>query len=502
MSRFNIPEAIDKSVIAHLMKNVLPKDTLDFGKLGQEKAAKKSMPKYSTTQFDEDSLTKRRDDKDQDPSTGSKMEKKKRKQKDYESSKKDKDQAGSSKKGKSPSKSSKTDKSVNAKDIVHDVEMDVGESVENDVVDAEYPSQADASATKQDKSTWFKTSWFNDMVNTEKNQHTFDDVMVSVIDFTNFTKNFLKKDKIVKAGLEGLAFKLMKGGHKNYIELEYNFEQCYLALSDQLDWVNPKGDKIPYDLSKPLPLHGTLGHLTILADFFFNKDLEYLTIGNVEKKYATLLTKPKAARSRQAVQSSHKVHSRMKILSIVGILVDKQFGYGYLKEFVVRRANQKEYTFKEADFPRLHLNDIEDMYPLYAQNKLYHLTSDEQIDIVRYAGLDNKEPYTIFYESKGVVYLNKDDKKYLMRADKVYMFGDGTLKKVRDKLHYMLHNFELGYNDGMAKRAWIGKDQKWTASMLEKIEKTLLTRQIMRSLECFVGGRKIEMDFRLLTRTE
>ncbi|GJV91225.1 hypothetical protein Tco_1539038 [Tanacetum coccineum] len=235
------------------LKNVLPKDTLDFGKLRQEKAAKKSMPKYSTTQFDEDSLTKydqkdkllkmmmkskRRDDKDQDPSTGSKKEKKKRKQKDYESSKKDKDQAGSLKKGKSPSKSSKTDKSVNAKYIVHDVEMDVGESVENDVVNAEYQSQADASATKQDKSTWFKTvvverpespypkwhkeptvddapeqSWFNDMVNTEKNQHTFDDVMVSVIDFTNFAKNFLKKDKITKADLEGLAFKLMKGGH-------------------------------------------------------------------------------------------------------------------------------------------------------------------------------------------------------------------------------------------------------------------------------------------------
>ncbi|GKD74084.1 hypothetical protein Tco_1332366 [Tanacetum coccineum] len=66
-------------------------------------------------------------------------------------------------------------------------------------------------------------------------------------------------------------------------------------------------------------------------------------------------------KARQADQSIHKVHSQMKILSIVRISVDKHFGYGYLKENVVRRTTQKEYTFKEADFPRLHLNYIKDM---------------------------------------------------------------------------------------------------------------------------------------------
>ncbi|GJV14841.1 putative ribonuclease H-like domain-containing protein [Tanacetum coccineum] len=55
MSRFNIPEAIDKSVKAHL-KKTLPKDVLEFGKIKSEKAAKQQMPKYSTTPFDEASL--------------------------------------------------------------------------------------------------------------------------------------------------------------------------------------------------------------------------------------------------------------------------------------------------------------------------------------------------------------------------------------------------------------------------------------------------------------
>ncbi|GKE01356.1 hypothetical protein Tco_1389339 [Tanacetum coccineum] len=186
-----------------------------------------------------------------------------------------------------------------------------------------------------------------------------------------------------------------------------------------------------------------------------------------------------------------------------------KFGYGYLKEIVARCANQEEYTFKEAYFLRIHLNDIKDMYLLYAQNKLYHLTGDEQTDMVtalwffiqrivipkriediqlgvksyqtklnftkpqvRCAGLDIKEPFTIFYKPRGVVYLNKDDMKCLIRADEVYKFGDGTLKK------------------------------RGTTSMLKEIEKILLTRRIMRSLECFMGGRKIEMDYRLLTLTE
>ncbi|GJX30072.1 hypothetical protein Tco_0238151 [Tanacetum coccineum] len=286
-----------------------------------------------------------RDDQDQDPPADSEKEKKKRKEKDSKCSKKDKDQVGSSKKGKSPSKSSKTDKFVHANETIHDVEMKIGESVEDYVVDAEDPTQADASAPKQDKPTWFKTvvverhespdlewhkestvddapeqSWSNEMVNAEKNQRTFNDVI------------------------------------------------------DQLDWMNPEGDKFPHDFSKPLPLHGAPGRLTIPIDFFFNKDLKYLTTVNVEKNYVTSLTKTKAARyDLEGIEET--------IPQLCSYQVDKQFGYGYLKEIIVRRANQKECIFKESNFPRLYLNDIKDKYLLYAQNKLHHLIGDEQTDL-------------------------------------------------------------------------------------------------------------------------
>ncbi|GKC34392.1 hypothetical protein Tco_1046776 [Tanacetum coccineum] len=44
--------------------------------------------------------------------------------------------------------------------------------------------------------------------------------------------------------------------------------------------------------------------------------------------------------------------------------VDRRYGYEYLKEIMVKRADQKEYMFTQADFPRLNQNDTEDLYLL------------------------------------------------------------------------------------------------------------------------------------------
>ncbi|GKD40857.1 hypothetical protein Tco_1261064 [Tanacetum coccineum] len=48
--------------------------------------------------------------------------------------------------------------------------------------------------------------------------------------------------------------------------------------------------------------------------------------------------------------------------------VMRKHGYGYLKEIIVRRADNDLYRFKEGDFPRLRINDIEDMLLLVVQN--------------------------------------------------------------------------------------------------------------------------------------
>ncbi|GJU59134.1 hypothetical protein Tco_1236900 [Tanacetum coccineum] len=165
----DIDPAIDKSVQAHL-KNVLSKDLTDFGKIKQEKAAKQSMPKYSTKPFDEASLkeydlkdklikllmkSKRHDD--QDPPTGADKETKKRKKKDSDalSLKKIKDKEESSKGTKASSGPSPTQKAVDGDELIQDGAMDDTEMAQDDDMVADDMLHDDDSPI-QDRSKWFK----------------------------------------------------------------------------------------------------------------------------------------------------------------------------------------------------------------------------------------------------------------------------------------------------------------------------------------------------------
>ncbi|GJV52586.1 hypothetical protein Tco_1448327 [Tanacetum coccineum] len=124
----------------------------------------------------------------------------------------------------------------------------------------------------------------------------------------------------------------------------------------------------------------------IPANFFFNNDLEYLREGSNDKKYTESMTKYKAARYElQGIEdmvpnlwSPVKVaYDRFALLGISHcVKVNEWYGYGHLEEIVVKRADQKLYTFKEGDFKILHLNDIEDMLFFIVQNKLKNLNGN------------------------------------------------------------------------------------------------------------------------------
>ncbi|GJZ59653.1 hypothetical protein Tco_0615469 [Tanacetum coccineum] len=180
MSSFNLPEAIDKSVKAHL-KNVLPKDVPDFGKIKMEKDSKKSIPKeceaYNrhpanqalydallvSLSINEDDMDKqlsnlpiqkkrRRDDQDQDPPTYANKDSKKKKRKDFEepSSKKTKDQLSTT-----LSKPSKTNKYMQAEETVEELDQeeamdDEGPAVDEVVNTKEHPQ--DDAGLRQDRS--------------------------------------------------------------------------------------------------------------------------------------------------------------------------------------------------------------------------------------------------------------------------------------------------------------------------------------------------------------
>ncbi|GJR37460.1 hypothetical protein Tco_1213144 [Tanacetum coccineum] len=102
------------------------------------------------------------------------------------------------------------------------------------------------------------------------------------------------------------------------------------------------------------------------------------------------------------------------------------------------------YTFKEGDYNRLHLQDIEDMLLLLVQGKLTNLNVEECLALgISPSDLKRKTPYTAYSNPKGFIYQNKDKKNRLMCIDELHKFSDGTLNDVRSAL------------DDILKRIWI-----------------------------------------------
>ncbi|GJS55340.1 hypothetical protein Tco_0628702 [Tanacetum coccineum] len=130
----------------------------------------------------------------------------------------------------------------------------------------------------------------------------------------------------------------------------------------------------------------------------------------------------------------------------------------------------------EGDFPRLHVNDIEDMLILVVQNRLFNLKGEDIMHLV----------------------LKRNN---LMCSHELYKFSDGTLISVWDKLKDKLNNLEMGYTSVMPRRRWGNLDKKRSRIMVKDNDRQLLERRLMRSLKKFVGGREYEEDLRLLQRT-
>ncbi|GKF52155.1 hypothetical protein Tco_0148622, partial [Tanacetum coccineum] len=142
--------------------------------------------------------------------------------------------------------------------------------------------------------------------------------------------------------------------------------------------------------------------------------------------------------------------------------------YKQLDWIIVRRDDDKLYTFKEGDFNRLRIQDIKDMLLLLVQGKLTNLTVEErlafnvslrmftksiviqrrvedlQLGVESYqkklnltkpdtyiSDLKRKEAYTTYSNPRGFIYQNIDKKNRLMRIDELHKFSDGTLNDVR-----------------------------------------------------------------------
>ncbi|GKB60560.1 hypothetical protein Tco_0916746 [Tanacetum coccineum] len=117
------------------------------------------------------------------------------------------------------------------------------------------------------------------------------------------------------------------------------------------------------------------------------------------------------------------------------------------------------------------------------------------------AGIAGLKPYSAHFKPQGFIYVDKLGRNRLICSHKLYKFSDGTLISLRDTLKDMANNLEMGYTSVMPRRRWSNLDNKRSHIMIKYINRQLLDRRLMRSLEKFVGGRYYGEDPRLLQRT-
>ncbi|GJV90626.1 hypothetical protein Tco_1538439 [Tanacetum coccineum] len=227
--------------------------------------------------------------------------------------------------------------------------------------------------------------------------------------------------ELTQADFKGQAHEVVKAFYLDVIHLQFQMEECHKMLTDQVDWTNPEGDQVRFDVKRPLPLGGLPGHETIQTHFFFNKDLEYLRYGSKGSSPALSISKMKAARypdfglellvpeqmwiedvctydisakygishwwfnrqkfyiERHDSPSRRKeVRTHMRILSVVRIKAYSRYGYDYLSEIVLRRADFQEHTIAEKDFKNLYPSDFEDLNLLLLQGHLDHLPGSDK----------------------------------------------------------------------------------------------------------------------------
>ncbi|GJZ13973.1 hypothetical protein Tco_0549203 [Tanacetum coccineum] len=144
---------------------------------------------------------------------------------------------------------------------------------------------------------------------------------------------------------------------------------------------------------------------------------------------------------------------REELIAVTKVAIVQWPNYKHLTWITVRRDDDTLYKFKEGDFHRLRIQDIEDMLLLLVQGKL-------QISTLKNLAM--------------------------------------ALRCCRNALN----DAPQGNHEWSICHSTFEPTDKVNArAMIQAIDKRLKTRRIFRSLERFVGGRPYGDDFRLLQRT-
>nr|GEZ99458.1 hypothetical protein [Tanacetum cinerariifolium] len=328
-------------------------------------------------------------------------------------------------------------------------------------------------------------SWISELARQTNARSSFNELLYTLIDFSNFIMNRLDIDTFTLELLAGPTYELIRGSCNSLTELEYHLEEVYKATTDQLDWVNPEGQKYPHNLLQLLPLiPDSQGRRVIPFEHFINNDLEYLWGGASSRKYTTSVTKTKAADYGHIKWIEDLVPRAMWIQEPINYDRHALWGVSHWGQ-------------KRQQFYGLAINQ-ESALDVYSKRRIIAVTELKIVEWHNYKHLDwiskrlnltkpdtyrsdlkRCEAYTAYSNPRGFIYQNKDKKNRLIRIDELYKFSDGMLNDVRNALDDRLKGIRMQY---LPTIIWKRGDKDRAAVMIQAIDKMLKIRRIMRSL--------------------
>nr|GEY72321.1 histone deacetylase 14 [Tanacetum cinerariifolium] len=266
--------------------------------------------------------------------------------------------------------------------------------------------------------------------------------------------------------LEGPAFEIVKVFHPDVVHLQYQMEECHKLLTDSVD-----DPILRHNVTKPLPLGGPPGQVSIQSGLFFNKYLEYLRYGSKGSRPTLSISKMKAAyypdtgleqmvpdqlwieedckydiaamygishgwfqRQRFYIDrhtsegNRGAVRTHMRILSVVRIEVFSLYGYDYMKKIVLRRhlnhlppKDKKILTTGVNQWTR-HLvirQRIEDFQlGIESYQTQLNLTKPQWDS----TGFEYKHDYTVINSPRAVIFWDKYGVQMMMRFNEIHKF--------------------------------------------------------------------------------
>nr|GEV77885.1 hypothetical protein [Tanacetum cinerariifolium] len=310
-------------------------------------------------------------------------------------------------------------------------------------------------------------TWISELMKQSDSRSSFNELMDTPVDFSNILINRIKVDTLTLELLVGPTYELLKGSCKSLVELEYQLEEVYKATTNQLDWVNPKGTSShKYTTFVTKTKAADYGHIKWIEDLVPSTMWIHEPIGYDKHALWGVSHWGHKRHYGFAVnqESTRDVYSKRRIIAVTELKIVEWHNYKHLDWITVRIDDDKLYKFKEGNFKRLRIQDIEDMLLLFVQGKLTNLTVEErfafnvslrmytrsiviqrhvedlQLGVESYqkklnltkpdtyhSDLKRKEAYIAYSNQRGFIYQNKDKKNKLMRIDELHKFCDGTL---------------------------------------------------------------------------